>query len=65
MMKNLRNMHEQSFPPTGAQVPEGAISEADGTLRTGPAGLQLEGIVQGKGPHTGGCNDRLVRWRMW
>ncbi len=31
-----------------------------------PAGFRLPvGLLQGGGPHKGGRNGRLVRWRMW
>ncbi len=52
IIKNLQNMHEKSLPPTGARKR-----------------MELEyqewARLQGKGPHTGGRNERLGRWRMW
>ncbi len=52
IITNLQSMHEKSLPPMGAQKR-----------------MELEyqdwARMQGRGPHTGGCNDRLVGWRMW
>ena len=52
LIKNLQTMHEKFLPPTG-------------TRRR----MELEYLdwtrLQGRGPHTGGYNDRLVGWRMW
>ena len=52
IIKNLQNMHEKSLPPRGARKR-----------------MELEyqewARLQGKGPHTGGRNERLVGWRMW
>ena len=52
IIKNLQNMHEKSLPPTGARKR-----------------MELEyqewARLQGKGPHTGGRNERLVGWWMW
>jgi hypothetical protein len=52
IIENLQNMHEKSLPPTGAQK-RMALKYQDWAR------------LQGRGPHTGGHNDRLVGWRMW
>ena len=50
IIKNLQNMHAKSLPPTGAR-----------------ARLELEyqdwARLQGRGPHSGGRNDRSHRSR--
>ncbi len=52
IIKNLWSMHEKSLPPTRARMR-----------------MELEyqdwARLQGRGPRTGGRNDRLVGWRMW
>ena len=52
LINNLQNMHEKSPPPTGAR-----------------RRMELEykdwARLQGRRPHTGGYNDRLVGWWMW
>jgi hypothetical protein len=55
IIKNLQNMHEKLLPPTVAQSPE------DGA---GVSGLSRPACkaCTGRGPHTGGRNDRLVGW---
>ena len=58
MIRNLRNMHEKSLPPTGAR-------------RRMELEYWDWARLHGRGPlaHTGGHNDRLVGWpgrtRMW
>ncbi len=67
IIKNLQNMHEKSLPPRDSEAKPPA-----GSLRL-PVRVELSlrleyqdwARLQGRGPHTGGRNGRLVGWRMW
>jgi hypothetical protein len=65
MIKNLRNMHEKSLPPTLRSVFEPASESAPRRMELRlelPPAVECQdwARLQGRGPHTGGRNDRLV-----
>ncbi len=58
LIKNLLNMHEKSFPPTGARR-RMDLTYQDISIKMDWARLQ------GRGPRTGGPFDSTIEWRSW
>ncbi len=58
IIKNLKNMHEKSLPPTGAR----RRMELEYQDCQDWARLQL---LEGRGPRTGGPFDLTIGWRSW
>jgi hypothetical protein len=71
-IKNLQGMHEKSLPPTVWEREGGCFCRSnfnDGTTQTARGRMEREyqdwARLQGRGPHTGRRDDRLVGRRMW
>ena len=64
-IKNLQSMHEKSLPPTGVRRRMEIEYQRDRKLHLQFPVTQDWARLQGRAPHTGGHNDRLVAWRMW